>query len=130
MSKRLHVVSKHQEYGSAEGFNWKYEEFHALLDDLNCAVECGDDCSDEFECGAEYFKEAIDLLKDYKDCKENNRLDEFKARLKSNEELDITIEELEKDLKGLGGIDYVLPLMERFYEERDKESWWISFVAW
>ena len=69
MSKRLHVVSKHQEYGSAEGFNWKFEEFHAFLNGLGCEVEAEDFYADEFECEAEKFANAIDTLKDYKKCK-------------------------------------------------------------
>ena len=124
MGKRVHVVSKHEEYGSAEGFNWKYEEFHDFLDTLNCDVECGDDDSSEFECGAKNYKEALDLLREYK---EKGVTPNFIEKVLTEF---YTIDDFEKDLEELGGIDVVLPLMERFYEQRDKDSWWISFVAW
>ena len=33
------------------------------------------------------------------------------------------------DLDNLGGLDEVVDIMQRFYDERDKNSEWIQFVA-
>ena len=72
MGKNVHVIQKHQEYGSGEAFNWKYEEFHSFLNSLGCNV-CGEHYVDDFECEEDKYEKALEFLKTYKekgaDCK-------------------------------------------------------------
>ena len=124
MGKRVHVIKKHQEYGSGEAFNWKFDEFHSFLDALGCDV-CGEEYADDFECEEENYEKALNFLKAYKekgaDCKEVKKF--FKDAYYS-------VEELEEDLNTLGGLDYVLEAMQMFWDEREKGYGWISFSAW
>jgi hypothetical protein len=124
MGKRVHVIKKHQEYGSYEAFNWKYDEFHSFLDALGCGV-CGEEYADEFECDEEAYGNALNFLKTYKekgaDCEEVQKF------LK---DAYYSVEELEDDLNELGGLDYVLESMQYFWEQREKNYGWISFSAW
>ena len=124
MGKRVHVIKKHQEYGSGEFFNWNYERFHSFLDALACDVY-GEEYADNFECKEENYEKALNFLKAYKekgaDCEEVKKF--FKDAYYS-------VEELEKDLDILGGLDYVLETMQMFWDEREKGYGWISFSAW
>lgn len=123
MGKRVHVIKKHATYGTYEAFNWKFEEFHSLLDMLGCDVY-GEDDSENFECEGNYYKSAMNILKMYKKkgaCKKvENMLDNVYS----------SIEKLNIVLENLGGLDYVLESMELFWKQRDKKSNWISFSAW
>ena len=122
MGKRLHVVSKQREYGKSEGFNWKFEEFKDFLEDLGADVCAVEDCTDEFECDEYSYKKILDILKDYK---ENGMTDKVKEFF--NEKYKET--KFINDLDNLGGLDEVVDIMQRFYDERDKNSEWIQFVA-
>lgn len=122
MGKRLHVVSKQREYGKSEGFNWKFEEFKDFLEDLGADVCAVEDCAEEFECDEYSYKEILDTLKDYK---ENGMTDKVKEFF--NEKYKET--KFINDLDNLGGLDELIDIMQRFYDERDKNSEWIQFVA-
>lgn len=124
MGKRVHVIKKHQEYGSYEAFNWKFDEFHSFLDALGCDVCAEDEYSDTFECDEDLYENALNILKAYK---ENGDCKEVKKMLK---DLGYSVEELEKDLAELGGLDHVLEAMQTFWDEREKDYGWISFSAW
>lgn len=125
MGLNVHVVKKHAEYGNGEAFNWKSEEFHYLLDALDCHVCAADNYAEYFECEVDRYENALNFLKVYKekgaDCKE------VKKFLKK---ACYTIGELEQDLETLGGLDYVLQAMQMFWDEREKDYGWISFSAW
>lgn len=123
MGKRLHVVSKKREYGKSEGFNWKFEEFKNFLDDLGADICGADDWGDEFECDEYSYKKILDTLKDYK---ENGMTDKVKEFF--NEKYEET--KFINDLDNLGGLDELIDIMQRFYDERDKNSEWIQFVAY
>ena len=117
MGKRVHVVKQQEKYGKSEYFNWQYNEFADLLEGLGCEVSSTDEYDRErFEVETDKFQNAINVLKEYKDGKT-----EFD---------DIDIDEVDSYLEELGGIDEVIEAMEAFYEQRDKDSGWITFVAW
>jgi hypothetical protein len=122
MGKRLHVVSKQREYGKSEGFNWKFEEFKDFLEDLGADVCAVEDCAEEFECDEYSYKEILDMLKDYKENGITDKVKEF-----FNEKYKET--KFINDLDNLGGLDELIDIMQRFYDERDKNSEWIQFVA-
>ena len=124
MGKRVHVVSRQEEYGSYETFNWKWEEFHSFLDLLGCDC-CGESYDDRFDCLAEEYKIALDALKSYQ--KSGSKSRKFKALLEEN---DLTEEDLLGYAENLGGLDNVIEAMATFYKERDKKSRYIQFVAW
>lgn len=115
MGKRLHVVKKQEEYGSAEYFNWKYNEFANLLSALGCYVCSIDEHNlERFDVETKEFEKAMEYVKQIKDGKTDFE--------------DIDIEDL--NFGELGGIDNVLEAMEVFYKQRDKETGWMTFVAW
>ena len=121
MGKRLHVVSKQRKYGKSEGFNWKFEEFKDFLEDLGADVCAVEDCAEEFECDVYSYKKILDMLKDYKENGMTEKVKEFLYNYKETKFIN--------DLDNLGGIDELINTMQRFYEERDKKSEWIQFVA-
>lgn len=125
MGKRVHVIKKHQEYGSYEAFNWKFDEFHSFLDALGCDV-CGEEFDSEFECEDSKYENALNILKAYK---EKGDCEEVKKML-DDVYYYYSVEELEKDLEELGGLDHVLEAMQTFWDEREKDYGWISFSAW
>lgn len=115
MGKRLHVVKKQEDYGNAEYFNWKYNEFADLLIALGCDVCSTDEYDKErFEVPTKDFEKAMEYVKQIKEGKTDFE--------------DFGIEVLNFD--ELGGIDNVLEAMEAFYDQRDKKSSWMIFVAW
>ena len=122
MGKRVHVVKKMAEYGS-EGFNWKQQEFKDLLDNLGCDTN-GEDYSDQFECLAESFEKALNLIKTYK---EKGECDEVKKFL---EDVGIDVDDLDDSLRELGDIDDVINTMQYFLKTRDKSSDYIMFECW
>ena len=125
MGKRVHVVKKQEQYGNSEAFNWSFEEFHSLLDLLGCEVCAEDEYADRFECLSDNYRNALDCLKRYKKIGMKSR--KMKALM---DELGFDEEELTYYLAKLGEIDYVIQSMQRFWEERDKKSSYIQFVAW
>ena len=129
MGKRVHVVSKREEYGNREAFNWCHVEFHALLDLLGCDVASEEEWSDRFECPIEAYKKALEALKSYK--KHGMQSRKMKALM---EEFDFSEEELLERVNNLGDeekiLDYIVDVMQDFWKERDKKSGWISFLAW
>ena len=122
MGKRVHVVKKMAEYGS-EGFNWKQQEFKDLLDNLGCDTN-GEDYSDQFECLASNFENALNLIKTYK---EKGECDEVKEFL---EDVGISVEDLDKSLRDLGDIDTIIDTMQYFLDTRDKSCDYIMFECW
>ena len=122
MGKRVHVIKKMAEYGS-EGFNWKQQEFKDLLDNLGCDTN-GEDYSDQFECLADSFERALNLIKTYK---EKGECDEVKEFL---EDVGISVEDLDDSLRDLGDIDNVINTMQYFLKTRDKSCSYIMFECW
>lgn len=122
MGKRVYVVKKMAEYGS-EGFNWKQQEFKDLLDNLGCDTN-GEDYSDQFECLADSFERALNLIKTYK---EKGECDEVKEFL---EDVGISVEDLDKSLRDLGDIDTIIDTMQYFLDTRDKSCDYIMFECW
>lgn|GEM_PF-7101287 len=118
MGKRVHVVKQQEKYGNSEYFNWKYNEFADLLGQLGCEAASMDEYNMErFEVETDKFQRAINVLKEYKGGK-------------TSFDNDIDIDGIDAYLDELGGIDNVIEAMEAFYEQRDKDSGWIIFVAW
>lgn len=122
MGKRVHVIKKMAEYGS-EGFNWKQQEFKELLDNLGCDTN-GEDYADQFECLADSFEKALNLIKTYK---EKGECDEVKKFL---EDVGIDVDDLDDCLRELGDIDDVINTMQYFLKTRDKSSEYIMFECW
>ena len=122
MGKRVHVVKKMAEYGS-EGFNWKQQEFKDLLDNLGCDTN-GEEYSDQFECLADSFERALNLIKTYK---EKGECDEVKEFL---EDVGISVEDLDDSLRDLGDIDTIINTMQCFLKTRDKSCEYIMFECW
>ena len=122
MGKRVYVVKKMAEYGSS-GFNWKQQEFKAFLDNLGCDTN-GDDYSDQFDCLADSFEKALNIIKTYK---EKGECDEVREFL---EDVGIDIEDFEDVINGLGDIDDVIYVMQSFLDTRDKSSDYIMFECW
>ena len=123
MGKYVRVVAKREVYGSAEGFNWKREEFKNLIYSLGCPVheEDPEGFCDRWECRKDEYKQAIETLKAYS----------------KDEEIS---EECDKDdissaLHDLGEVysldpSPVIKLMETFLEQCDKDCDYVIFVAW
>lgn len=115
MGKRLHVVKQQEKYGNAEYFNWKYNEFANLLSALGCYIDSIDEYNlERFDVETKEFEKAMEYVKQVKDGKTD--FEEF------------DIEDLNFD--ELGGIDNVIEAMSVFYDQRDKDSSWMIFVAW
>jgi hypothetical protein len=123
MGKYVHVVAKREVYGSAEGFNWKQEEFKDLLFSLNCPVQEEDfeGYCDRWECLKANFEGAIETLKAYANGEEISE--------------ECGKDEIESSLYSLGA-EYVvdpspvIKLMETFLEQCDKNCDYVIFVAW
>lgn len=125
MGKRVHVIKKHEEYGKTKAFNWKFEEFnHFIGFNLGCKMRHMEYNYNNVECKVEEYETALSLVKAYK---EKGRCEEVE---KMFDEANGNIDCFEGYLEILGGIDYILSSMQAFYNERDKESSWISFSAW
>lgn len=135
MGKYVHVLKKQPKYGSTEAFNWKQEEFKNLLDSLCCEV-CGEEYSDNFECGKHKYKRAIEILKRFKKDGKNAKLSDLPNSDFSEPISDIIdFEQVQECLNDLWGstdeiIDKIIKVMEDFLEEADPDSGWISFGAW
>ena len=115
---------KHQEFGSYEAFNWKFEEFRSLLESLGCNV-CGEEYSDEFECPMPDDDEALKLVKADK----KNNDDTIMAIMFENHELDY--DDYKHCLKKLDcDIDTLIESMETFRKQAERGYAWISFSAW
>ena len=114
---RVHVVKKREEYGNYETFNWKMEEFRSLLNALDCDV-CGEEYSNRFEVYLPTYEYAMEYLKDI-----NKGVTEFE---------NIDVDYVKDCLESLdyGTIEEVIEAMQTFYDERDKSSEYIEFVAW
>lgn len=124
MGMRVHVIKKHEDYGETEAFNWQFEEFNNFLGQLGCDMCHEEDIYDRFECGVDDYKTALSLVKAYK------KKGRVKSVVEKFDDANADIDEFEKRIKELGGLDYVLNAMQAFYNERDKKSDWISFYAW
>lgn len=67
MGKRIHVAKKYKvEYALGDGFNWKTEEFRALLSTMDCYVT-GGEFTDEWEVSTNEYDETLGFLKKHKD---------------------------------------------------------------
>ena len=122
MGQKVHVIKKMAEYGS-DGFNWRQQEFKSLLDDLGCDTN-GSEYSDQFDCLADSFERALNLIKTYK---EKGECDEVKEFL---EDVGTNVDDLDNDLCNLGDIDNVIDTMQSFLDTRDKSSDYIMFECW
>jgi hypothetical protein len=124
MGKRVHVVKRHAEYGSAEAFNWLFEEFYNFLSELGCYMCHTEDDYDNFECEVEEYKTALSLVKAYKKNGRTKAVEEKFVKVNAD------IDSFESYVEKLGGLDKVLEAMQAFYDQRDKKVDWISFSAW
>lgn len=122
MGKRVYVVKKMVEYGSS-GFNWKQQEFRDLLDNLGCDTN-GEVYSDQFECPANSFEKALNIIKTYKEKGECDKVKDFL------EEVGLDIDGLEDSINELGNIDDVIYAMQCFLDTRDKTCDYIMFECW
>ena len=151
MGKRLHVVKRQREYGSTEAFNWCFDKFRDLINDLGCNI-CGneDEFSDFWEVTKDDYKRAIKIMKLMKnvplDCdysEQKKRIDQIEKsdkykKLFSDEESycaitaeDIDLYDVINSLKNLDiDFDELLRIMTDFLKESDKKSDWIQFEAW
>ena len=117
MGKWVHIVSKQEEYGDNEFFNWGQEEFKALLTSLECYVVENEDGSDRWEVEKPEYERAIKFLKEYK---EKGCIEELEDDL-----------EFKDAIKSLGcDVIYVINAMETLLNQSDKNSDWLIFVAY
>ena len=123
MGLRVHVIKKHADYGTAEAFNYRYEDFHNFLDAMGCDVT-GDEEDRDFECEEGKYKVALDILKAYKKHPKSKKVQEF------FEEWGLDESELNDYLEDLGGLDEVIEAMSAFWNQREKGFGYISFSAW
>ena len=122
MGKKLRVVSKVEEYGENERFNWAFNEFANLLDALDCTT-----CS--FGEDGDYSRFDVQL-DEYEDAMK------YMEKVVKGELLDHTrvcLDDVEKALRKLydEGFtkEYILEAMKSFHEERDKSKSYMVFQA-
>jgi homoserine trans-succinylase len=147
MGKRVHVCKKYViEYSSAEGFNWKQQEFKDLLRALGCEVndtdntEITDGFGDNFECPASDFKRALDFLKKNKDKILNYEDNDDVVIGKDNfdNEVWVDLEEVFDAVTSATDYDgdfdksyaYCLNMLTSYYKERDKKNSYMNFSAY
>ena len=153
MGKRLHVVKRQREYGSTEAFNWCFDKFHDLLENLGCNICSDDESSDFWELTKDEYNRSIAILKiireadvpmdgDLSEQKEKidqiYNSDKFKKLFVDTEEsyCDITADSIDlydviDSLDSLDiDLDELLDIMNSFLKEADKKSDWIQFEAW
>ena len=150
MGKRLHVVKRQREYGRTEAFNWCFDKFRDLMDDLGCNVCADDEFSDFWEMTKNDYMRAIAIIKiikdknvpvdgDYKDQQE--KIDQIYnseeyQELFDNEDCqigydDIDLNDVIGSIKNLDiDLDELIIIMVSFMDEADKKSDWIQFEAW
>ena len=117
MGKRLHVVSRQEEYGNTEAFNWAWNDFKELLTALGCQVYESEEYSDRFEVEVSEYEEAME------------KFDKF---LNSGGLDDEMIEEIEQCVLIMNeqkSCQWILDDMKAFYDERDKNEVYMTFVA-
>jgi hypothetical protein len=150
MGKRLHVVKRQREYGSTEAFNWCFDKFRDLMNDLGCNV-CSDDdeYSDFWEMTKEDYKRAIAILKLMKTVPLNGEYKEQKDAIKAIYESekykklfdpedeyaikanDIELYDVVISIKNLDiDLNELIDIMTSFLKDADKKSDWIQFEAW
>ena len=153
MGKRLHVVKRQREYGSTEAFNWCFDKFHDLLENLGCNICSDDESSDFWELTKDEYNRSIAILKiiresdvtmdgDYSKQKEEidhiYNSDDYQKLFVENEESycsiiveDVDLYDVINSLKDLNiDLDELLDIMNSFLKEADKKSDWIQFEAW
>jgi lipid II:glycine glycyltransferase (peptidoglycan interpeptide bridge formation enzyme) len=151
MGKRLHVVKKQREYGSTEAFNWCFDKFRDLIDNLGCNTCSEDEYSDFWELTKEEYKRAINILKLMKDVpfkgnysEQAKKIDQIIASEKYqklfsanyDDDCSITAEDIDlyDVVKSLNDLDIelneLISIMNGFLKEADKKSDWIQFEAW
>ena len=125
MGKRVHVVSKREEYGDSSVFNWKQEEFKSLLFALDCEVHETDECgySDRFEVMTDEYERAMKNLDAY-----INGTPMSDACKK--DEVEGCLSDFAYDEGVMETAKYVMECMKNLYEERDKDSDWMTFTCW
>lgn len=115
MGRLVHVIKKREVYGGREAFNWGYDNFVSLLEELGCHVysESSEGSGlTRFETPKDNYKAALKLLEVYQ---KNGTLDEY---------------EIDAHIDLLGGIENIIDTMRAFLKECDKKSEWIQFVVW
>jgi len=122
MGKSLRVVSKVEEYGENERFNWAFNEFANLLDALGCTpcIYCEDGDYSRFDVQLVEYEQAMKCME----------------KVVKGELLDHTrvcLDDVEEALRKLydDGFtkEYILEAMKSFHEERDKRKSYMVFQA-
>lgn len=121
MGKRLHVAKTYVvEWGSTEKFNWKFDEFRELLDELGAGTDMmgEDENMYDFEVAQENYETAMENLEQYI-TDPDNLSDEVDA-----DDIRRAIEKLEY------GAQEVLDIMHDYYDEAHKADGYLHFSAW
>ncbi len=121
MGKRLHVAKTYVvEWGSTEKFNWKFDEFRELLDELGADtnITCEEEASYDFEVSQENYETAMENLEQYI-TDPDNLSDEVDA-----DDIRRAIESLEMEPQK------ILELMHDYYDEAHKADGYLHFSAW
>lgn len=116
MGKRVHVVSKREEYGRTDAFNWCFTSFADLLGALGDGLyeeENGEGLS-RFEMPKDEYKKVLKKLKDFDSLDEDEK-----------EDAQCYLDEL-----GENSLEYTIEVMESFLRDCDKESDYIIFSVW
>ena len=139
MSKRLYVATKFEvSYDSSAGFNWHFNEFKELLDDLGVATcdssaEFTEGYGDEWECPFDEFEEALEFLKEYKDVIKGSEDSNMAIELNGE---DVYLSDVYGDIMSLEcGKDYdesvneVIRMMELYSKQCAKGDGYMHFNA-
>ena len=134
MGMRVHVCTKHiVEYGRSEGFNYTYQDFKNMLNELGCEYS-GEIDETDWEVERDKFNEALNLIKEYK-------AEIVKAAKGEDvgdiDDIDIddvaTYMKLACDKKAdtfsESDVDEVINLMERYEAEGEPGSSYLNFSA-
>lgn len=130
MGKRLRVVKQCEVYGDHARFNWNYEKFANLLESMGANVHCYDEYSyDRFEVPTEHFEFAMGCMEKIANG------DEIKDLKPIDDEMwDFDPDEVMSALSEFDGDyqdpAYILETMRLYYDERDKNSGYMIFVAY
>jgi hypothetical protein len=137
MGCRVHVVSKQREYGVTEAFNYAYDKFSELLEELGCTLSSDTLYYSSFiEAPVSEYKRAIKILERIIDTDSNELKDEIDLSELKSDDFDpdtIDLQVIVTYIKELGYYNdpyRLLMVMIDFYNERDMNSNYIQFEAW
>ena len=118
MGMRVHVCTKHiVEYGRSEGFNYTYQDFKNMLNELGCEYS-GEIDETDWEVERDKFNEALNLIKEYKA--------EIVKAAKGEDKLAC---DKKADTFSESDVDEVINLMERYEAEGEPGSSYLNFSA-